>query len=242
MGATAYTLQMLAGEKIGSHVPYSKILGHALSFLLVFRANSSYGRYWDGRLKCARFFARLRNMVMQACVLYKGGVGQQAWSYRHGEDGFPLTRKCGMEDDDDHRASAARTDLVRWSLALAVSLHVHTLMHGDGYYAGSIDAEVKWQLNWARMRLRTLMLPAEFTVVDRALAVEDSDEEQRLLWESDLGRPYAFHTDAGKGQGRDSYGVSLEPSHSQMMVILSLMHQSVYIHVNEPYSYKERFF
>merc|ERR1719487_3115312 len=50
-----------------------KILGKTLSVLLVFRANSSYDRYWEGRKACSTFFTNIRDMCMHLCVLIKGG-------------------------------------------------------------------------------------------------------------------------------------------------------------------------
>merc|ERR1719238_2680092 len=82
----------------------AKILGKTLSVLLVFRANSSYDRYWEGRKSCSIFFTNIRDMCMHLCVLIKGGRGQHVYAHRFGEDGFSMERKKGFEDADDELA------------------------------------------------------------------------------------------------------------------------------------------
>jgi len=239
----AYALQLLFDTNFGCAFDHSKIVGHTISFLLVFRANSSYGRYWDGRKCCAGFFANVRELACLSCALFKGGHGQYLWNRRHGEDGYSIERKRCMDDVDDQRASAARTDIVRWCLALAVAFRIHLRLCGDGYYHGTMDDDLKWKLDWDRMRLRTLTSRAEFDELDKALtqSMQDTEEEQRLLWSSSRGQPHAFHQHGPCHTPHGVHEVSREPAYRQLLVILNFVTQSVRLHAGEPYGYKERF-
>jgi hypothetical protein len=225
-----------------------KILGKTLSVLLVFRANSSYDRYWEGRCSCSTFFTNIRDMCMHLCVLIKGGRGQHVHAHRFGEDGFSIERKRGLDDDDDTSASIARMDVARWAVALAVGFRIHMRMCAEGYFDGNLEEDVKWKLDWDRMRLRTLLTQEEFEVVDRALQVEDTDEEKELLWRDGLPQPHVFHDSTVPPRPRDkpdepyTYVVSMEPTYRQLMVILTLLMRCIYLHAGEPYAYKERFF
>lgn len=240
---SAYIIEVLLDFNFGKAFDHSKIVGHTLSFLLVFRANTSYGRYWDGRLCCAEFFASLRDLACLSCALFKGGHGQYVWNRRCGEDGFTAQRKRSVEDIDDQRASEARADIVRWSLTLAVAFRSHMRLCGDSYYQGRMDQELKWKLDWDRMRMRTLMRKEEFDEVDRAVRqyVDDSGEGRRLLWEHGEGQPHVFHHQDAPQVPGGVHDVSCEPSYRQLMVLLNFVAQSVRLHAGEPYGYKERF-
>lgn len=241
----SYALELYFEVNFGVPFDHTEIIGKTLSFLLVFRANAAYERYWDGRRCCAMFFADLRNMVMYGSVQLKGGTGQHMWNRRYGEDGFSATRKRGMENADDQRASAARVDLVRWALALAIAFKIHTRLCAEGYFWGRVDEDLKWRLNWDRMRLRTLMTAEEFEIVDRALRIEDTDREMRMLWEQTSACPQAFHRKClfELFENRPiTFEVDKEPSCRQLLVVLALFMQALFNHVNEPYGYKERFF
>jgi len=118
---------------------------------------------------------------------------------------------------------------------------------GQGYLEGSIEEDEKWRLNWERMRIRTLLTKKEFDVVDRALKVEDTEEEHRLLWENELSQPHIFHqfrvSPRPKGESAPyAYEMSKEPSFHQTVVILNMLMKSIYCHLNEPYAFKERFY
>jgi len=244
-----YLLEVVLETNFSINLKFGgKILGKTLSVLLVFRANSSYDRYWEGRKACSTFFTSIRDLCMHICVLCKGGRGQHVYSHRFGEDGFSMERKRGLDDTDDQLVSVCRADLARWAVALAVGFRIHMRMCAEGYFDGSLEEDVKWKLNWDRMRLRTLMTAQEYAVVDRALQVEDTDEEKEVLWRNGLPQPQVFHHThlppraADKQDEPYSYAVSMEPTYRQLMVILTLLMRSIYLHAGEPYAYKERFF
>jgi len=121
-------------------------------------------------------------------------------------------------------------------------------MCAEGYFDGSLEEDMKWRLDWDRMRLRTLMTQDEYEVVDRALQVEDTDEEKALLWAGGLPQPHVFHQFRVPPRAVDkpdepySYVVSMEPTYRQLMVILTMLMRCIYLHAGEPYAYKERFF
>lgn len=237
----AYALQVLLSCNFGAAYDRSYVAGKTLSFLLIFRMNSSYKRFWEGRQCCAGFFSNLRNLGTYFITLFKGGHGQYIWNRRHGEDGFSMERKAVLNDPDDAMTSVARTDVVRWSLALAVAFKIHARLLGDCYLNGWIDEDVKWRLNFDRMRLRTLMSKAEFDFVDSGLKVEDSSEESQLLWNSGLGEPQVFHQQGAPMHPGSRYQMSFEPTQRQFLVILNFLVQTFRLYTNEPYAFKERF-
>lgn len=239
----AYGLEVALGFNFGVAFDHSALVGSSLSFLLVFHANSSYGRYWDGRKTCSEFFANLKDLAMLSTTIMEGGHGQHVWNRRRGEDGFSGERRAALEDADDRRASEARVDLVRWILAAATSFMIGKRIGGDAYYHGEIDEDLKWRLNFDRMRLRTLMSKAEFEEVDRALRVEDTEEEEALLWRHAAGQPQAFHQAGSRAQKEEEtrYEVSMEPCQRQLVVVLAFLLQAARAHIAEPYGFKERY-
>jgi len=225
-----------------------QILGKVLSVLLVFRANSSYDRYWEGRKACSYFFSHLRDLCMTVFVLTKGGRGQHVYNHRLGEDGASVERKKGLDDNDDKLASNCRADCARWAVALAVGFRLHMRLCAEGYYDGTLEEDIKWKVDFDRMRLRTLMTEPEYATCDRALQIEDTDVEKSVLWRNGLPQPQVFHHSDIPPRPPDkpdepyTYAVSMEPTYRQLMVILNMLMRSIYIHCGEPYAYKERFF
>jgi len=124
---------------------------------------------------------------------------------------------------------------------MAVCFKIMLRMTGQGYYHGEMDEELKWKLDFDRMRLRTLMSKVEFEEVDRALRVEDTGEERRLLWQTGRSEPQVFHNQSQPQQPGGVYKVSMEPSCPQMLILLNFVAREVRLHSNEPYGYKERF-
>mmetsp|Transcript_125975 Transcript_125975/g.352740 ORF Transcript_125975/g.352740 Transcript_125975/m.352740 type:complete len:470 (-) Transcript_125975:61-1470(-) len=238
--SASYVLQVLLECNFGSAWDKSYIVGSSLSFLLVFRANSSYLRYQDGRRICADFFGCLRNLAMLCCALFRGGHGQYVWNRRLNADGFSEERRAGLDDIADFRTSEARADIVRWSLALAVAFRI-TMSLGIARSTGEVGEVTKWKLNFARMRLRALLSREEFLEVDRALRVEDTGTERRLLWGSGKSEPQVFHQCGPLSTPGGRYLVSMEPGVRQVLVMLNFIGMSMRLHANEPYGYKERF-
>lgn len=238
---SAFLLEEFLDMNFGNAFKHSEIWGKCLCFLIVFRANSSYKRYWEGRMHAVEFYSNLRSLVMLACGLFRGGQGQYLWNRRCGEDGFNLPWKQSLDDEDDYRASHARMDVVRFAIAAAVGLKIHLRMSSSGYYDGELDDYDKWRLNWDRMRLRTLMTEEEFGEVDRAIHVEETHEEMQLLWSTGKTEPQVFHERKAPKHPNGSFLVSMEPSYRQLLVIINFLLMSIKLHANEPYGFKERF-
>lgn len=131
---------------------------------------------------------------------------------------------------------------------MAVGFRIHMRMCAEGYFDGSLEEDMKWRIDWDRMRLRTLMTQEEFDVVDRALQLEDTEEEKELMWQNGLPQPQVFHQYLIPPRPRDkpdepyTYVVSMEPTYRQLTVILTMLVRTIYTHAGEPYAYKERFF
>eukprot|EP00428_Durinskia_dybowskii_P056409 CAMPEP_0170318060 /NCGR_PEP_ID=MMETSP0116_2-20130129/59712_1 /TAXON_ID=400756 /ORGANISM="Durinskia baltica, Strain CSIRO CS-38" /LENGTH=437 /DNA_ID=CAMNT_0010570727 /DNA_START=84 /DNA_END=1394 /DNA_ORIENTATION=+ len=236
-----YVVQVSLECNFGFAWSHSFIVGQSLSFLLVFRANASYLKYQAGRFICAHFFSSLRNLAMLCCALFNGGHGQYVWNRRHNADGFTEGRRAGLDDSFDARASQSRADIVRWSLALAIAFRMAMSLGAAQFSSGEIDEALKWRINFSRMRMRTLLSKEEFILVDKALKVEDSGEEWRLLWLSGKSEPQVFHQCTAPTMPGGKYLVSTEPCVRQVLLILFFLGQSVRLHANEPYGYKERF-
>eukprot|EP00449_Zooxanthella_nutricula_P001286 CAMPEP_0198515826 /NCGR_PEP_ID=MMETSP1462-20131121/17548_1 /TAXON_ID=1333877 /ORGANISM="Brandtodinium nutriculum, Strain RCC3387" /LENGTH=394 /DNA_ID=CAMNT_0044245333 /DNA_START=52 /DNA_END=1233 /DNA_ORIENTATION=- len=239
--SATYGLQLLLDCNFGYAWDHSYIVGRCLSFLLVFRANSSYEKYVEGRKLCCQFFAGLRNLVMLTCALFKGGHGQYVWNRRAGTNGFSAERRASYDDEDDRAASAARADIVRWALALANAFLIAMRLTPAQFSQGEVSELAKWKLNFTRMRLRTLLTKEEFAALDRALHVEDTGVERRLLWNSGKGEPHVFHKQSCPSMPGGKYRVSMVPSYRQLVIILHVVAQTVRLHANEPHGFKERF-
>lgn len=153
------------------------ILLGTMSFLLIFRANASYSRYWQGRCDSSEYFSCLRQFMTLAMGYIGGGTQPDALirpeKHRQQKPGTPLA----IQDLDDARAHQLRVDVVRFCIAAGVALKVHTRIARYGYCFGSISARHKWLLDWERFRLRQLLSCEEFRLVDACLGVYSEEEE-----------------------------------------------------------------
>lgn len=59
------------------------VLGSTVSFLLVFRANNAYGRYWQGRTLLTHYFSLLREIIAFGCTFLVGGARCKKWLWRN---------------------------------------------------------------------------------------------------------------------------------------------------------------
>eukprot|EP00930_Biecheleria_cincta_P008663 TRINITY_DN110197_c0_g1_i1.p1 TRINITY_DN110197_c0_g1~~TRINITY_DN110197_c0_g1_i1.p1 ORF type:complete len:444 (+),score=53.38 TRINITY_DN110197_c0_g1_i1:120-1451(+) len=149
------------------------MLGGTMSFLLVFRANQAYTRYWEGRTAISHFFSDMRNFLLFVNLYVRGGVRNVNWDNGN-RSGF-------KNDENDMLAREVRVTATRLSIAFAVLLKSHTRLQLDGYCFGEITKDVKWDLDWDRLRLRQLLNDFEFRMVDSHLGI--------------LGRPNASKID-----------------------------------------------
>jgi len=182
LGITLYTLLAyevcrLRGENLGA--VKNNILGSTLSFLLVFRANNAYSRYWQGRTLLTTFFCDLREIISLSMIFLPGGKRSLLCRWQRGQ--VAQTHEMLKEEELDSQrdlfdfvASEERTDVLRWSLILAVSLQMHTRILDEGLNHGVMSAETKWLVDWDRFRIRNLTTAEEFRELDtyvRALIV-----------------------------------------------------------------------
>jgi hypothetical protein len=158
-GLVCYGLQCYFEYNAGSEG--RTILMGTMSFLLIFRANSAYARYWLGRSCCARFFSELREFIMLGLVVVRGGLSDANFNHH-----FRGENRAKVEDHFDRKARSLRVDIVRLCIALGVSFKLHTRMALNGYCFRTVDANTKWRVDWDRFRLRQLLAPDEFALVD----------------------------------------------------------------------------
>mmetsp|Transcript_89558 Transcript_89558/g.191911 ORF Transcript_89558/g.191911 Transcript_89558/m.191911 type:complete len:460 (-) Transcript_89558:58-1437(-) len=147
------------------------ILFGTMSFLLIFRANQAYTRYWQGRCVVSEFFSDIRDFIMLSLIYIRGGLHTSTFLF-HGGPGIP-PKSHFYEDAFDLKATELRINVVRLCVALAVSFKLHTRIALDGYCFGSISGETKWLVDWDRLRLLQLLTVEEFRIVDACMGISD---------------------------------------------------------------------
>lgn len=164
-------------------------LGGILSFLLVFRANQSYSRFWQGRTLVTDFFCDLREVIVAVLAMMPGGSRSYKWRWATtGMCGQTRSRELAVELDEntdiaDSILSEERVDIVRWALVVAISLQLHARIV-DELERGDLSADVKWLVNWDRFRIRCLTTRLEFQDLDRfvsGLAIPQDAWQDSLL-------------------------------------------------------------
>mmetsp|Transcript_59426 Transcript_59426/g.173904 ORF Transcript_59426/g.173904 Transcript_59426/m.173904 type:complete len:470 (+) Transcript_59426:197-1606(+) len=225
------------------------ILFGTMSFLLIFRANQAYSRYWVGRTMVTGFFSDLREIIMISLIYIKGGVCTSTFLF-HGGPGIP-PKWMIPEDAFDKMAREMRVDIVRLSIALAVAYKLHTRVAHDGYCFGHITKEVKWCVDFDRFRLRLLLSGEEFGIVDGLLGVAEpeavSPEEllDHLCEQFRIG-----HDEGGSREPPDSWPAEFEVNHGCAVrlpvAIIYLLREVLFRSMNgplnnQPWGIKERF-
>jgi len=218
------------------------IFGSTMSFLLIFRANQAYTRYWEGRTHCAYFFSDLRDFLM-LCMLYmRGGIFTSLWLFRGG--GASRIR-CPIEDEFDIKARIARVDLMRLTIALAVSFKLHTRICLEGYCFGSISKENKWLIDYDRLRLRQLLTDMEFRIVDAYIGIDDPNRVSADKALKKLVNQFRNSTEPPESWP-DEFECSIEPTIRPTVIIIFLLREAVLRNMNQaindqPWGIKERF-
>lgn len=161
------------------------ILGSTVSFLLVFRANNAYKRYWEGKLALTHFFWAVRELVCTYLVFMPGGSRNRCLRWRlHAPGAAQVFVRPGEEkppDDDDLIISEERLHALRWILIMAISLQLHTRLLDEGLQKGSLTRDTKALVDWDRYRIRGLTNEREFKLLDhyvRNMALNVSDWDQ----------------------------------------------------------------
>jgi len=165
----AYFCAVQFNMSFGENGPTTSVIGGTLSFLLIFRANQAYIRYWDGRTSISMFFTSLRDFLMLAMLYIPGAKDRES-------QGPQLTKKLLQRFPElSELAMTVRVDLVRLCVAYAVLLKMHTRIAYDGYCFGKISGETKWLVDWDRLRLIQLLKEDEFYAIDRCIGIIDDD-------------------------------------------------------------------
>lgn len=235
--ATAQQFQI----EFGQIAPATTVMGGTLSFLLIFRANSAYMRYWDGRTSVTMFFTSLRDFLMLSCM-YAHSTPEK----KHLRCSTPaMNKKIEMLWPDLHdRSSKLRVDFARLVLAYAVVLKMHTRIAYDGYCFGKITGETKWLVDWDRLRLLQLLKDDEFYAMDKCLGIIDADMRsgcslQELIdqFRGRQGVPSSWPKE---------FDVQLEPACRTHNVLMYFIREVLFNNVNDamnscPWGIKERF-
>lgn len=205
------------------------ILGSTMSYLLVFRANTASERFWYSRKAMTQLFLSMRGLVMLMCATMKGGGANELWrSTRH---------KHTQEDANDIRASMARVNFIRWSLAFVISLKLHTRICNDGYMSGRIDSETKRMVDLDRIRLRALMTRQEFEELNVLIPIFNEPHITK-------GASVLTHDLIEEALDQDLddwYEVDTTPDMRQPLAILLFLRMEITRHANEAWGFKERF-
>jgi len=216
---TAYAFCQWNGANLGKMK--GNFLGSVLSFLLVFRANQSYSRYWQGRTIITHLFSDLREVITVALIFLPGGQRGYAWrwhAYRQGVSTGSRGRDAQKTlehytDQFDDIVSEERVDVVRWALILGISVQMHARIV-DELERGDLSADLRWIVNWDRYRIRCLTTKLEFQELDRyvtALAIPQAAWDDSPM-DGDLEAILSEYHDAHRApDGGESIEVSTIP-------------------------------
>jgi len=139
------------------------------------------------------FFTELREFMLLTLIYIRGGIKTSVFLFHF--NGGPDSITYPLEDDNfDIKATEMRVDIVRLTIALAVSFKLHTRIALDGYCFGGISKETKFHVDWDRLRLRQLLTLQEFELVDECVGILNSGEPKGDV-KDHLARLFANHTD-----------------------------------------------
>merc|ERR1719327_1451834 len=166
----SYVVSMYLRVNFGSEG--HSILGGTMSFLMIFRANQAYARYWEGRSFVSFLFSDIRDFVVLSLLYLRGGVSSSTWLFRVG--GVDK-RRFSLEDKFDEKVREARCDIIRLCVCLAITFKMHTRICYDGYCFGEISKDTKWKIDFDRFRLRQMMPETEWALVDEHIGIMEPD-------------------------------------------------------------------
>jgi hypothetical protein len=224
----------------GEEGPCTYVIGGTLSFLLIFRANQAYTRYWDGRTYLSLFFTNMRDFLMLA-LLYLHGTKEKETI----RSSSVANRKIAAKIDLGDLATGVRVDLVRLSVAYAVILKLHSRIAYEGYCFGKISGETKWLVDWDRLRLMQLLKEEEFVAIDKCIGIIDEDARSGCTLE-ELIEQFRDRQDGPPKTWPDEFEVQLAPSSRSYVVIIFLIREVLFGCANDvlnscPWGIKERF-
>ncbi|CAE7624789.1 unnamed protein product [Symbiodinium microadriaticum] len=168
----AYLFALETGLQFGTE-HHSMLLPLSVTFLLIFRANEAYARYWLGRSTLSNYISEVREVLLLSIIYVRGGLESSIHLFHQGPG---VTVPASVKPDHyDEKARNYRVDVARLSVALAVAFKLHTSIALDGYCFGSLDKEAKWFLDWDRLRLLQLLTEEEFEIVNRCIGLAEDE-------------------------------------------------------------------
>lgn len=138
------------------------LMGKFVSFLLIFRANGAYVRYWGSSTTIKEVETSSRELHMMYLVYIRGGLDY---------DEQPKSEEARRELQA--KGTRIKTDATRLILAFLVSFKMHTRLAWEGYLRGSVTREVVEQVSIDRARLRGLLTADEFEALDKLTLVSE---------------------------------------------------------------------
>jgi len=225
--ATTYTASDLLGARFASEG--HTILGGAISFLLIFRTNTAYARYWMGRGCVSIFFDDLRDLLMVSLLYVSGG---------------PTYGLSSKESNVQVNARKLQVNMVRLTMALAVILKTYTRIGLEGYIFGSISKETKWCVDWDRYSLMQLLDSTEFEFVDKRLGIIGPGKPM-LTSKHELAEQFR-HGDGPPESWPDEFQVSTEQAARMHVAVVYFLREQIVSNMNDfqnacPWGIKERF-
>ncbi|CAE8619500.1 unnamed protein product [Polarella glacialis] len=210
------------------------IFGPTMCYLLVFRAHNASARYWLGCTYVTNIFIAIREFILIMCVATKGGAANQAWRSSHPS----LAEMQKLEDVNDIRASMVRVNIIRFGLAFAVSLKLHTRIGYDGYINGSVSGTQKRMIDWDRLRLRGLVSRSEFEEFNDLVPIM---HEEHVTKGAPFLTPEMMEDILASSSDRQAWEVDTTPDMRQPLAIIVKLRIEIMKHMNEPWGFKERF-
>jgi len=224
------------------------ILLGTMSFLLIFRANQAYTRYWLGRCAVSNFFSDIREFLMLSMIFVRGGICTSSFLFNLEQK--HKARFAFLEDQFDQKARQARLDLVRLCVALAVSLKLHSRICLEGYCFGSICKHSKWRVDWDRYRLRQLLAEEEWEVIDDCIGILDPEtpeaEDALTHFQKQFGLNNECVNQEPPASWPEEFDVKKEGFVRPPVAICFLIREVLFRNMNEynnnqPWGIKERF-
>jgi len=185
---------------------------------------------------------------MLGLVVVRGGLADANFNHHFRGEG-----KIKVEDHFDRKARALRVDIVRLCIALAVAFKLHTRIALNGYCFGSLEAGAKWRVDWDRFRLRQLLAPDEFALVDSVVGfVQDSanpDANGDLLKFMACQFRGAFSAQGPQNPPEDwpaEFEVDTASHIRPLVVISGMIRELMFKNINDmsnnaPWAFKERY-
>lgn len=136
-----------------------KIMGSFTAFFLIFRSNQAYHRFWASCEVVKLTQVYCREIHLKFLVYMKGSMNVK---------GKPAEKAY------DAIARQAKVDTTRYIMAYLVCFKLHARVNYEGYMMGSIDEEMKLQVDFDRARIRGLLMPEEFAIMDNLFNLNES--------------------------------------------------------------------